>query len=339
MHKIAQLPVLDRRHIFTESAIEIGNIALITEKDFWVVWAMKHVFELGEISNQLIFRGGTSLSKAYSYIKRFSEDVDLGVDYKYFGFIDDRDPNNAPSKSQRIKLIKQFRRKIRQYMENDFKEMLSQSFGKVIIDEDWSIECQQDGRIIQFYFNYPRSLKKINYHSDYILPTVKIEIDPRASLEPLETKSISPIIADYFPDQFDEVGISINTLKAQRTFWEKVALLHRIFIGRDKLPKRFSRHCYDVAELSKTKSIQDSMENLELLKKVIEHNKKFYEQTDKNYLGAINGNIKLNPNANLIVELKNDYIETKNMIFGNEPDFDSIITALKEIENKINHCT
>ncbi len=336
MDKIAQLSIRDREHIFFQSAIEIENIPLITEKDFWVVWVMKHIFGLGEVSEHLIFRGGTSLSKAHSIIERFSEDVDLGIDYKYFGFTDSRDPNNAPSKSQRNKLIKQFRRKVREYLETDFKEMLTQRFGEVINDENWSLDCEQDGRIIQFYFNYPRSLSEENYYSDYIRPTVKIEIDPRASLYPFGIKTLSPIGVDYFSEHFETPNFQVNTLNAERTFWEKVALLHRIYIAQEKLPPRFSRHCYDVVELSNSKSILNSLKNLELFKTVIDHNKKFYDQSDKHYLGALKGNLKLTPSDDLLSELKNDYIETKNMIFGNEPKFETLITELKSLENKIN---
>jgi predicted nucleotidyltransferase component of viral defense system len=336
MDKIAQLSIKDRKHIFYQSAIEIENISLITEKDFWVVWAMKHVFSLGDISNHLIFRGGTSLSKAHSIIERFSEDVDLGIDYKYFGFTNVKDPNNASSKSQRIKLIKQFRRKVRQYLETDFKEMLTQSFGKVIKDDNWSLDCHQNGRIIQFYFNYPRSLPEDEYFSDYIRPTVKIEIDPRASLEPFGVKTITPIVAEYFSEHFDTTSFQANTLNAERTFWEKLALLHRIFIAGEKLPERFSRHCYDVVELSNSKFIQETISNFELFNTVIEHNKKFYDQNDNHYLGALEGKLKLTPNDELLSELKNDYIETKNMIFGNEPEFDTLITGLKTLENKLN---
>lgn len=336
MDKIAKLSIEDRNHIFLQSAIEIENIPLITEKDFWVVWVMKQIFGLGDISKHLIFRGGTSLYKAHAIVKRFSEDVDLGIDYKYFGFSDNKDPNNATSKSQRIKLIKQFRRKVRQYLEVDVKEMLTHSFMKVIKDKNWSLDCKQDGRLIQFFFNYPRSLSKEEYFSDYILPTVKIEIDPRASLEPFETKTISPIVSDYFSEYFDNASIQLNTLNAERTFWEKVALLHRKFIAQEKLPERFTRHCYDVVELSNSELILGKISNLELFNTVIEHNKKFYDQKDAHYLGALEGKLKLTPNDELLSKLKNDYVETKNMIFGNEPEFDTLISELKILENKIN---
>ena len=336
MNSIAKLPIKDRRYIFTETAIRIGHISIITEKDFWVVWAMKHIFGLDEISDHFIFRGGTSLSKAHSIIKRFSEDVDLGVSYKHFGFTGKRDPINAKSKSQRIKLLTQLRREVRYYLESDFKDNLTESFSKNIEDEKWSLECQQDGRIVQFYFNYPPSLTQINYQTGYISPTVKFEIDPRASNEPFDTQNISPIIAEYFSEQFEEKSIPVKTLNAERTFWEKVAMLHRIFIGRDKLPERFSRHCYDVVLLSKQDLIKNSNQNSELFLKVINHNKKFYEQTDANYLGALNGNLKLVPKENLSGELKNDYWETKNMILGEEPEFDVLIKELKELEKRIN---
>ncbi|MBC8175403.1 MAG: nucleotidyl transferase AbiEii/AbiGii toxin family protein [Candidatus Marinimicrobia bacterium] len=144
MNSIAKLPIKDRRYIFTKTATHIENISIITEKDFWVVWAMKHIFGLDEISDHFIFRGGTSLSKAHSIIERFSEDVDLGVNYKHFGFTGERDPINAKSKSQRIKLIKQFRREVRHYLENDFKDILTESFGKILGDKHWSLDCQQD---------------------------------------------------------------------------------------------------------------------------------------------------------------------------------------------------
>ncbi len=337
MDKIAVLPIEDREYLFTETANRIGGmISLITEKDFWVVWSMKHIFSLSEISDNLIFRGGTSLSKAHSMIERFSEDVDLGINYKFFGYEGGDDPLHAPSNSQRKKILKKLRREVRHYLTGEFKRRLTENFTDVLGKENWSLECKRDGRIIQFYFYYPHSLPEGYYQSSYIPPTVKIEIDPRASTQPQMSKEISPFIADYFPDQFDEKNCFIITLNAERTFWEKVALLHRIFIGREKLPERFSRHCYDVVQLARQEKIKNSCKNGELFFKVIKHNKKFYEQTDANYLGAIDGDLKLIPGEKLISELKYDYLEMKDIIFGEYPEFDVLIHELKELENKIN---
>ncbi len=337
MDKVAQLSLADRRYLFMQSALEKEIFPLITEKDYWVVWAMSHIFNLGDISDHFTFRGGTSLSKAHSIIERFSEDVDLGIDYTYFGFTGSQDPINATTPAECKRMMKRIRREVRSYLETDFRNSLEHRFASVIKNDEWSLECRQDGRIIQYYFHYPKSLSDTNYASDYLRPMVKIEFDPRASLEPSAVKSVSPIVAKYFPDQFDQSEIQVNTLNAERTFWEKVVLLHRVFTSGKELPERFSRHYYDVVQIVQSPAFQNMIINHEWLKTVIGYEKKFYERKDIDFTGALDGQLKLTPDPERYYELKTDYNETKNMIFKDAPELDFLIDQLEKLQNNINH--
>lgn len=109
MDTVAALSIAERRELFQESANKRGVRREIIEKDFWVCWTLKRLFQLPELGGHLIFKGGTSLSKIFKAIERFSEDIDISIDRAYLGFEGERDPENIESRSKRNKTINQLR--------------------------------------------------------------------------------------------------------------------------------------------------------------------------------------------------------------------------------------
>jgi len=335
MDNIAILPKLDRMFLFTETAEKLDIPPLIIEKDFWVVWILNRLSKL-DVAYYLYFRGGTSLSKAYSAINRFSEDIDLGIDPEKILPELTVELREAPTRAQSGKIISKLRKTTRQFVEGEFKNHLAEEIVKILGDHEWEIKSETADRLVHLKFHYPQSLASTHYLSDYVLPSVKLELDARASIQPHKKISITPFIASYFENQFTEKSCHIETVTIERTFWEKVALLHRVFIKQENLPERFSRHCYDVAQLAQQQEIKSVLDKKELLQEVIDHNKIFYEQTDKIYRGALTGNLWLIPKAELLKDLENDYQKTKVMIFHSEPSFNTIVDKLTDLQRLIN---
>jgi len=335
MDNVAKLSKLDREFLFTETANELDVPPLLVEKDFWVVWIL-NIISKQEIGESLYFRGGTSLSKAYGAINRFSEDIDLGVDPAriYPQILNDLE--QAPSRAQRSKIIQRLRQATRTFVEGDLIKSINNGIAHVLREDDWQMEIVIQDRLANLKFHYPRSLQDSNYSTSYIPPSVKLEPDGRASINPSVAKEIAPFLTKQFPDQFIEKSCSIMTLSAERTFWEKVALLHRVFIKPEALPARFSRHCYDVLQLANHLDIFEKPRTKELLSKVIEHNKNFYEQTANTYAGALSGSLRLIPSDIQIKNLEADYENTKVMIFQSEPKFSTMISKLHELQEIIN---
>ena len=335
MDNIAILPKLDREFLFTETAEKLDIPPLLVEKDFWVTWILNHLSKL-DVADYLYFRGGTSLSKAYSAINRFSEDIDLGIDPSKLLPEFKAELYEAHTRAQIGKIVGKLRKSARQFVVGEFKNQLVDNITKVLGGHEWEMKSEKIDRLVHLKFYYPQSLTSTNYLSDYVLPSVKLELDARAAIQPHKIISITPFIAAYFENQFTEKSCQIETVTIERTFWEKAALLHRVFIKQANLPERFSRHCYDVFQLAQQQKIKRVLNKKELLQEVIDHNKIFYEQTDKIYRGALTGQLRLIPKVNLLKDLENDYQKTKVMIFHSEPSFSTIVNKLTNLQRLIN---
>ena len=155
---------------------------------------------------------------------------------------------------------------------------------------------------------------------------------------PVETASVSPYLKDQIPDVVDESEVLVRVLDAQRTFWEKATILHAEYHRpSDKaLPKRQSRHYYDMVQLADHSIGQNAIVNTELLTRVAEHKKVFFKSGWANYDAAKPGTLRLVVNPTRIPDLRTDYAEMQPMFFGESPSFDSIVERLRLLENEIN---
>jgi hypothetical protein len=328
----------DRRDVFNAAAQNLQVPPEYIEKDFWVCLTLDVLFNSeGMQSHKLLFKGGTALSKGHGLIKRFSEDIDIVVFRDDLGFRSESDPTNRALElgtNARNKLFEQLRSSCQAFMLGDLSEVLASAtagLGCAIFPDD---EDKDNQTVLVQY----KSLFKFN---TYVKPIVKIEGGARSGLTPHNILSIKPYIADVV-SVFDFTIFGIRTIDAERTFWEKILILHGLHCGyRDdkKLPSeanRLSRHYYDVAMLSQSKVSTQAINNIDLLNEVREHNLVAFNQKWKKFNEAVPGRIMIIPQDELAVVLANDYKAMSGMIMGDEPKFDSILDEIRRLYDRIN---
>jgi hypothetical protein len=336
MDKIAQFKGIDREHLIRLTYEKKDSIIpVILEKDFWVVWVLKQISRLG-ISKHLCFRGGTSLSKVHGVIDRFSEDIDLGIDRTFFDF-DDKELEQCTTSSQADRVLRNLNRRTRQYLKDELTPTLRKEFKQILGDNNWELDFVHKDRQYWIFFRYPTCLSPEDYGgSGYVKPEVKLEILSRTENTPSSQQQCTSYIYHYFPEQFQEGYCRINTISLGRTFWEKVTMLHKEFNQEKLTTERISRHLYDIYMISKIDNLEEIISNSNLLREVIEHKKVFFRQPTAKYDKIYQGKLNIIPDGNMLDQIKSDYADMQEMIFDDYPEFDTLITELKTLENKIN---
>lgn len=323
MKQFAARPQEERAEVFKEAAARIGVVPAIVEKDFWVTWVLAHIFEDPDLSQQLMFKGGTSLSKVYGLIERFSEDIDLILDWQR---LTDSDPNEQRSKTKDGKLSKQINEQAKNHISTELFAKLQQ-----IVSPVCGVEMDEDPFVINI--RYPAS-----FPDEYLRPEIRLEIGPMAAWNPHQKHTVSSLVVEKFPKLFEQPSCDVNVILAKRTFWEKATILHAEAHrpeGRN-LPMRYSRHYYDLAQMA-TSGIKDEvLADLELLEQVVDFKQRFYPSGWANYETASPDTFRLIPPEERISELEQDYDAMHNMIYGDYPSFESLITVLRDLETEIN---
>jgi len=336
LNDFISLPQVDREYLIRSTAERIGNIPPITiEKDYWVVWILEKLFSF-DYADHLYFRGGTSLSKVYSVIDRFSEDIDLSIDRTFFNF-DDNEITACSNVSQMDKLVRDLNKKNKDFLQgrvlNDLRVIITHSLSNDI----WNLEYERDGRQYWLVFTYPQSLPDKSYSEDgYIKPNVKIEIYNNQDNDPWQQEEIIPYISKHFPDAVTPVDCSIRVVSLRRTFWEKVALVHS-YIERGKFSgDRFSRHLYDLYCIARSSQLDEIVKDISLLEKIIDHREVFYRQPSANYQKILNGELNLIPTGDLLDSTKADYSRMDEMIYEESPELADVIKMLNIIQQRVN---
>lgn len=337
MDEFAAEPAEIRAELFTETAARMGVSPQIIEKDFWVCWTLRRVFSLESPLPGLIFKGGTSLSKAYGLIERFSEDIDLSLDRHDLGFAGERDPANPElSGNKRKKLLDELSKTASALVQGDLRDRIQTVMQTALPDEtiNLSVTEEDDQTLI---FTYPASLNP-SETATYVRPVVRLEFGARSDHLPAETRTVAPYAAKHFPDQVENPATEVKTLSAQRTFWEKATILHMLYYQDDKkaLGERMSRHYYDLVQLAQSGVKDVALANLDLLNEVALHKTRFFPAAWANYGAAKPPTLKLVPHDNLTQELRTDYQAMNEMIFGEAPSFESVMDVLKGLERDIN---
>jgi predicted nucleotidyltransferase component of viral defense system len=329
MNRFYNLPTATKERILNETGEKTNLPAYAIEKDWWVVQTLTILFEL-EVGEHLVFKGGTSLSKAWNAIERFSEDIDLAIDRAFFDF------NGELGKEQRTRL----RKKANQYICGTLYPALQNAFNdkgiqNIRIELDEITTSDQDPVIISVY--YPNVIES----PGYIKPRVQIEIGCRSLREPFENRAILSLVDNTYPQAvFALQPINIPSVLPERTFLEKIFLLHEEFQRpKDKMRvDRLSRHLYDVYKMSKTEIVFKAFSNRELYETIVKHRYSFTR------IGGINYNlhqpqtINVIPNQELMSSWAADYkTMQEQMIHGDSPNFDELIEALKSLNNWINN--
>lgn len=320
----------DKETIFKAIANEKGMTPFSVEKDWWVSRTLGIIFQM-EIAKHLVFKGGTSLSKAWKLIHRFSEDIDLAIDKAYFGGYE-----GDISKSQ----IKKLRKQAGKYTTGTFFEELKQAFSdrgfnnldfKIIEAED----SDQDPRVLEIY--YPNIIKS---STDYILPRVQIEISCRSLREPFTEKVFGSLVDEvYEGKEFVEPLFSVATVNPERTFLEKLFLLHEEFHrpAHKIRVDRLSRHLYDIFQLSKAGIAKNAFSDKELYETIVQHRYKYARVGHVDYNLHNPATLNPIPIQPVIKAWEDDYTKMKDdMIYEiAKPEFLELIKNLKDLREAL----
>lgn len=324
MDKVARLSEQERAQLFQETAAIKGMTSVIVEKDFWVSWILGHIYQDESLTRQLMFKGGTSLSKVYGLVERFSEDIDLVLDWRE---VTDANPLAKRSKTKQNELNQEMNEKAQGYIAGDLLKMVTR-----IVDGICNCEVDQhDPHVINI--RYPGA-----FEDTYLRPEVRLEIGPLASWLPFEERKISCYAAEAFPKVFKVTEYDVRVIAAERTFWEKATILHHEANRPDgnPQPSRYSRHYYDLAKMANSDVKQQALGNLDLLAQVVEFKQRFYPRGWAQYDQAVARSMKLIPEGQVLESVRKDYQDMQDMIFGEAPDFEEMMQTLQTLEKEIN---
>ena len=330
MDNIAAGSASDRRDLFQESASRLGMNPAVVEKDFWVCWILKLLFAEPTLKNQMVFKGGSSLSKVFGLIDRFSEDIDLVLDWRLLGYdqAGANDPFHATSsKSKQSRYNLEMNAKAVAYIRETLLSQLNSLFAPISgvvarIDE-------VDPQTVNVF--YPAA-----FAAEYIRPAVRLEIGPLASWVPSSPHSIKAYAAQTFPEAFTNPDFEVIAIDAERTFWEKATILHQEAHRPGTIPARYSRHYYDLYKLSESPIRSSALSNLALLKAVVEFKERFYYSSWARYDLAAPGSFRLSPPDSQLPALERDYRAMRDMFFREPPSFEAILAGLTALELEIN---
>ncbi len=341
MDDVARLSPEDRAELFRTVAERRGDmLAALVEKDFWVCWSLKRVFTLADSPAGLIFKGGTSLSKVYQAIDRFSEDVDLSFDRSALGFGGEKDPARASSRNQAEKRLEALSAACQEMIRAKFIPVLEASFrealGTAPSKTTWRVELDKDDPDQQtVLFHYPQGVLD---RETATTPDIRLELGARGEQWPAEQATVTSYAAQAEPKPFKEASCGVKVLAIERTFWEKATILHAWHhLPESKpLPERQSRHYFDLANLYEKGHGAKALGNFELLKSVATHKSIFFRSPPAKYETAAPGTLRLLPTSQRRMELEADYGKMRQMIFGEVPALDHVFDVLAELERKIN---
>lgn len=300
-------------------------------------WTLQELFALPDAGSHLIFKGGTSLSKAYRIIDRFSEDIDISIARNSLGFGGDQSPEAATGGKERARRLKNLMDAAKTKISAELRPALAAAFeSKLRAGESWSLEIDpRDAQAI--LFRYPPAVAS-SAGDVYVQPQVKIELGARSDDWPRETRPVTPYVAEQFPAAFKTPTCEVAVLEAERTFWEKATLLHSYcHCPLDKpIPPRLSRHYYDLALLIEKGVGAKAAERLDLLERVVAHKLVFFRSGWAHYETAKPGSLRLIPTAERREEWQKDYQRMGEMLFHEPRPFDEILASIEAFERTFN---
>lgn len=319
----------DRQEIFNEIFRQKNISPIAIEKDWWVVQTLRQIFEM-EMAESLVFKGGTSLSKGWGIIERFSEDIDLALDRRYLGF------TGEMGKHQVDKL----RRASHQFIREQFFPALRGKFEKagfrdISIDLPESTQSDKDPQTIEV--SYPSILPQV---SEYIRPKVLIEIGSRSLHEPFSQRPINSFVGAYFEGRpFADSPTHIPCVNVERTFLEKLFLLHEEFQKPHPSIRthRLSRHLYDIEKIMGSAYSEKALQSSDLYQEIVRHRSKLTRINGLDYSFHAPKHLRILPPSPILKAWGEDYkIMQEQMIYGESLPFQDLIEQLTQLQSRIN---
>ena len=329
MNKIANSNHKEREDLFIVTGREISLPEAMVEKDFWVCWTLDYLWGSCPWADRLAFKGGTSLSKCFGLINRFSEDIDIILDWHSIGY-ETHELWAERSRTKQDKLNKEAIAKTNEFLrdaflprlQNDFSGLLTHDFSLYIDDANPETIC----------FAYP-----CVFTESAIVSIVRMEMGVLAAWTPAQRGNVTSYAAQRYPQVFESPSAQILTVAPERTFWEKVTILHKeAFRTNSKYPSRYSRHYYDLYCIDKSPVKEQAYTDLELLHHVVRFKDRFYPTGSARYDLAKPGTMRLTPPKDCLEALREDYGHMSNMIFGEQPVFEDLISCIQRLESEIN---
>ncbi len=302
----------------------------IVEKDFWVCWLLKRLFSEPRLKEQMVFKGGTSLSKVYGLIDRFSEDIDLILDWRLLGYGTEdgvAGESATVSRTRQSRFSQEMNAKAAEYIRATLLGQLNQLFAEA--PNVAAALDPNDPHTVNV--GYPAA-----FSIAYIRPQVRLEIGPLASRVPSSSRIIRSYAAEAFPGAFADPMCAVVAIHAERTFWEKATILHQEAHRAVAIPARYSRHYYDQYKLANSPIKDSALSDLTLLRNVVEFKERFYYSSWARYDLAQPGTFRLVPPAGQASALARDYRAMRDMFYREPPEFDVIMEGLAALELEIN---
>lgn len=329
-NKFLELPKETRINIFNRVADQLGITPFAAEKDWWVTRTLSIIFEMENVAPHLVFKGGTSLSKAWNLIERFSEDVDLAIDRAHLGF------DEIPKRKTNL------RKKSGKFISEEFFPDLKERFLSKGIGENVNFTLEpaqssdQDPRIINIF--YPNIIELTGYMN----PRVQIEIGCRSLIEPYSDRLISSLVDTQFREvDFIEKPFFVPSVNPERTFLEKIFLLHEEFQkSQEKIRvDRLSRHLYDLYMLYNSEFKDKALNDEALYREIVQHRLEFNRVADVDYSLHSSQTINPIPPDTIIIKWEQDYETMRlEMLYSeNRPTFSEIIETLQKLKSEINN--
>lgn len=345
--EISHLAPEDRRELFrrtTASGAGPGD-AMMVEKDYWVCWMLGRLFGSApedEIAPGLVFKGGTSLSKVYNAIRRFSEDIDLTIPRPTIGIEAHEDLTSDLTASQQRRRLAAMEARCADYVGSTIQSSLvaqiEQDLRGATKREPWAIEIDP-AEASTLLFTYPAALEPGEYGVDgYVRPSIRLEFGVKNDPTPAHDASVEPYVAAVSPDTVQAKSSRVRVLDGRRTFWEKATILHLEAHRNDPRPQlnRLSRHYSDLAVLADHQIGVAALENFEMLRTVARHKAAYFRTPWARYEDAAGGKVRLMPPNDARAALKADYGRMSEMFFEAPPlRFEEMLSRLELLEADI----
>jgi hypothetical protein len=342
MTGFALQPASEHRLIIDQVAARRGILPVIVEKDFWVCWILGRIFACPAMARGVVFKGGTSLSKVFRVIERFSEDADLSVSPAFLGFRD-ADLDEAPSAAARLKRMKALAKAcedcVAQRLQPALEASISEVLGSPARPSSWlRLEIDPVAGTPNLWFGYPSVLPQ---PGGYIAKQVKLELGSLTDQQPTGHHLIRPMLADELGEVFADFRVPVVALEVERTFWEKATILHAEYHRPAGQPirDRLARHYSDMAALWLHPSRGKAIASHGVLQAVVRHKSRFFASSWASYGTAVPGTFHLMPAEHRQGELARDLEAMRPMFLSRPPSITELLGQLHEAEAELNRAS
>ena len=322
----------ERADILRTVAADARRSAVILEKDIWVCWVLDALFSMPD-PHPMAFKGGTSLSKVYGIIDRFSEDVDVTLDYRAFD--DGFDPfAEGASRAATRRFRDRLEDRVASYVHDVVAPALDAAAVRLAADGRHAVQVGDDGETVRFA--YPSAVEE---RDGYVASEVLLEFGGRNVIDPNERHAIVPDMAGL-TDGLDYPAATVTVLSPARTFWEKATLIHTACHRRRLAngPDRLSRHWFDLACLAAHPVGRAALADRALLADVVRHKTVFFHAGNANYDRCLDGRLRLVPDDDQLPALQSDYdaMRAARIVGDSAPEFGTLIEDIRSLETEVN---